>query len=349
MPVKATSKERSNRRLEENKFHLGAGYFDLVDEPALGIKTLEDLLVRFPNTGYKLQAYYYLYRMNLVLENTAGMQKYRDLLVAEFPNSEQTKQITDPNFFNVSRENTLRAERLYQYTFEAYQGGFYDAVLENVKDAERRYPGNAFMPKFRYLEIMSMGAKTGVEAMIENLEQYIRDFPQEKDLVELARTTIEFLQESQVSPHVVSETRPQIARQEEPKQPQEPEIDISMFTLDLAAPHYCLIFVEVPEVNTDMMKIRLSDFHRRNFPQDNLRMTDNTWNEDQHLIYIYILRTASIAIGYLDELRASRYVFGTTPKEFYQLMIISAENFETLMRLRNKEAYQLFFETHYNP
>jgi len=64
MPIRAASKERSDKRLEENLYLLGTGYFDLVEEPKLGIQTLEKLLTKFPNTGYKLQAYYYLYRMN---------------------------------------------------------------------------------------------------------------------------------------------------------------------------------------------------------------------------------------------------------------------------------------------
>ncbi len=157
MPIKTAAKERSNKRLEENKFLLGAGYFDLVEEPKMGIKTLEDLLAKYPNTGYKLQAYYYLYRMNLVLNNEPGKQKYRNLLVAEFPDSDQTKQITDPNYYKTAKDNTARAEQLYQYTFEAYDEGYYEAVIENVKDAEKRYPGNALMPRFKYLEIMAQG------------------------------------------------------------------------------------------------------------------------------------------------------------------------------------------------
>ncbi|MDR1951451.1 MAG: tetratricopeptide repeat protein, partial [Bacteroidales bacterium] len=56
MPVRPAAKERSDKRLEENLFLLGIGYFDLVEEPKLGIQTLEKLLQKFPNTDYKLQA-----------------------------------------------------------------------------------------------------------------------------------------------------------------------------------------------------------------------------------------------------------------------------------------------------
>jgi hypothetical protein len=120
-----------------------------------------------------------------------------------------------------------------------------------------------------------------------------------------------------------------------------------MYVANLAKPHYCLLFVNVPEVNTDVLKIRLSDFNRRSYPQDNLIVTANAWDEDYYLIYIYTFKTASIATGYFDELRENKYVFGSIPKEFYQIMLISAENFSTFMKLRNKEAYQLFFEKHY--
>ncbi|MCL2413479.1 MAG: tetratricopeptide repeat protein, partial [Bacteroidales bacterium] len=143
MPVSAAARERSNRRLEDNLFLLGVGYFDLVEEPKLGIQTLERLLERFPNTHYRLQALHYLYRMNMVLGNQTGRAKYRNLLLTEFPNAQQTLQVTDPDFHRVAMENTRRAEMLYQHTFEAYQIGAFDVVIQNARLAEQRYPGNA--------------------------------------------------------------------------------------------------------------------------------------------------------------------------------------------------------------
>lgn len=352
MPIKTAAKQKSDERLEENKFMLGAGYFDLVDEPKMGIATLEDLLKKYPNSGYKLQAYYYLYRMNLVLNNEAGKQKYKNLLISEFPDSDQTKQITDPNYYKTSQENTAKAELLYQYTFEAYSTGYYDAVLSNVQDAEKRYPGNALMPRFKYLETMAKGAQNGVDATILNLEQYIKTYPQEKDMVELARETIEYLktQGTADSTTVSGETSPLASAQTKVEEEEkEPEVDLSMYKEDFAALHYCLIFLNVPEVNTDVVKIRLTDFNRRSFSQDNLRIGSDTWSEDYYLVYAYTFKTASIATGYFDELKKSTYVFSQIPKEFYQIMLISAENFSTFMKLRDKDTYQKFFEKYYNP
>ncbi len=351
MPLKTAAKERSNKRLEENKFMLGAGYFDLVEEPRIGIKTLEELLQKFPNTGYKLQIYDYLYRMNMVLNNEAGKQKYRNLLLSEFPDSEQTKKITDPNYYNTVKENAAKAEQLYGYTLEAYNSGYYDVVLENIQTAESRYPGNMFTPKFKYLEIMSNGSKVGADGTISSLETFTQTYPHEKDLVELARKTIELLRDADLSRLSVStETRPEVAvKQQEEEKPKEPEFDVSMYKVDPAAPHFCLLFVSIPQVNPETLKVKLMDFNRRSYPQDNLKPTGIAWDEDYYLIYIYTFKTSSIASGYYDELKESKYVFASIPKEFYQIMLISAENFTTFMKLRNKDAYQSFFEKNYTP
>jgi tetratricopeptide (TPR) repeat protein len=353
MPLRPAARERSDRRLEENLFLLGVGYFDLVEEPKLGIQTLERLLQKFPNTDYKLQTYYYLYRMNLVMGNQAGRDKYRDLLLREFPNAEQTRQITDPDFYRSARENTQRAELLYQYAFEAYQGGFYDAVIENVREAERRFPGNAHMPRFRYLEAMATGRQEGAEAIIQNLEQFIRNYHHEKELTELARTTIEFLSQTLSASQLaaVQDAQKQQAEQDAQAQVQkEPEHDVSMFSINLAAtPHYTMILLNIPEVNPDVFKVRLADFNRRSFGQDNLRVYGEKWDDGLYLIYIGTLGTVSIAQGYLEELQKSAYVLGGTPKEFYEIMLITTDNFQTLMQLRNLEVYRYFYEQNYNP
>ena len=344
MPVGRAARERSDRRLEDNLFLLGVGYFSLVEEPQLGIQTLERLLERFPNTHYRLQALHYLYRMNMVLGNQAGRNRYRNLLLAEFPNAQQTLQVTDPEFHRVAMENTRRAELLYQHTFEAYQLGAFDVVIQNVRLAEQRYPGNALMPKFRYLEAMASGAQQGKEAIIQNLEQFIRDFNHERELADLARTTIEILLQGDVW------EQQQILAHQEIQEPviAEPEHDISMFTFNAAAPHYTLLFVNVPEVNTNFLKIRLNDFSRRDFSQHNLVVSGQAWSNEQRLILIRAHRTASIAQDFLENLRDSRYVFGAIPEESYSLMIISTENFQTLMRLRNLEAYLYFYRQYYN-
>ena len=352
MPVSAAARGRSNRRLEENLFLLGVGYFDLVDEPQLGIQTLERLLERFPNTHHRLQALHYLYRMNMVLGNQAGRARYRNLLLAEFPNAQQTLQVTDPDFHRVAMENTRRAEMLYQHTFEAYQLGNFDIVIQNARLAEQRYPGNALMPRFRYLEAMASGAQQGIEAMIQNLEQFIRDFHHERELADLARTTIEFLSQglSEPQPVTIGESLEQQAL-EEIQRPvsAEPKHNISMFTFNTETPHYTLLFVNVPEVNTDFLKIRLEDFNRRNFAQNNLRISGEIWDNQHYLISIQTHGTSSIAQRFLEDLRNSAYVFGAIPADSYSLMIISAENFQTLMRLRNLEVYRYFYEQYYNP
>ncbi len=172
--------------------------------------------------------------------------------------------------------------------------------------------------------------------------------------MELAQATIEYLTQSQSQSGnnfaTTAATRPESNVQADTAtQSQEPKYDISMFTVDPGAPHYCLVFLNIPEVNTDIMKIRLADFNRRSYSQDNLRISGENWDEDYYMVYIYTLKTASIAQGFLEELRESKYVFGSVPKEFYTIMLIHAENFMTFMKLRNKEAYQYFFEQNYNP
>jgi hypothetical protein len=122
-----------------------------------------------------------------------------------------------------------------------------------------------------------------------------------------------------------------------------------MFVVNLAAPHYCLVFLSIPEVTPQTISVRLADFNRRSYGQDSLRVSGELWETGLYLVYIQTHKTVSIARGYLDDLRNSRYVFGQVPKEFYQAMIISSENFQTLMNLRNLEVYKYFYEINYNP
>ena len=185
MPVGAVARERSNRRLEQNLFLLGVGYFNLVEEAELGIQTLERLLERFPNTQYRLRAFHYLYRMNMILGNQAGRDRYRNLMLTEFPNADLTLQITDPDFHRVARENTRRAELLYQHTYlrialELPLKRLIVGGLERVYELGRVFRNEGIStrhnPEFTLLELYE--AYTDYHGMMELCEVMLKEVAQ---------------------------------------------------------------------------------------------------------------------------------------------------------------------------
>ncbi|GHU85672.1 gliding motility protein [Bacteroidia bacterium] len=342
IPYTFEEKQASDKRLEENKYLLGINYFDLVEEAKLGATTLEEVLIQYPNTIHKLQIYYYLYRMYLTLDDTKNMTKYKNLLIQEFPDSEQTKQVTDPNYYNNVKANTLNASNLYEYTFESYSLGMYDAVLSNVAEAERRYPGNIYMPKFKFLEAMSSGSN-GVHVAISKLENFITTYPEETQLVDIAKSTISYYK-------TIDNT--QLTASESNKPTHEDGIDKnyiehSMYKYDAGAEHFCVIFIDVPAVNEEILKIRLSDFNRRFYNDDKLNVLSENYNNNQVIIIIKTLKTAIIAMDYATNLSESSYVFNSIAKDHVKTIIISKDNFSIFQNLKNFDAYQLFYNENY--
>jgi hypothetical protein len=340
-------KAKSDTNLEKNKFFLGINYFNLVDEAKLGIEELEGLLKRYPNTDYKLQTYHYLYRMYAAIGDNPNSEKYKNLIINEFPNSEQAKQVADPEYDKKQKATKLDAENLYAYTFEAYSIGAYDAVLTNVTEAEARYPGNTYLPKFRFLEAMASGNVNGIDTMMNKLQKFVSDFPEENILTARANEILGNLKEQKQEELAKNEANKVVNKEEIASENNTAvKVDFSMYEHAKDAKYYCVIVLKERQSRVDFVKTRLTDFNRLQFPKLKLSIDSERFSQEEFLVYLSEFSDEKQAKEYTDELQSSNYVFGSVASE-KKVYFISVENFNTLKNLKNIDAYDAFYKEMY--
>ncbi|MDR2511917.1 MAG: tetratricopeptide repeat protein [Bacteroidales bacterium] len=340
-------KVKSDINLEKNKFLLGINYFNLVDEAKLGIEALEELLKHYPNTDYKLQAYHYLYRMYAAIGDNFHSEKYKNLIINEFPNSEQAKQVADPEYDKKQKATKLDAENLYDYTFEAYSIGAYDVVLTNVAEAEARYSGNVYLPKFRFLEAMASGNVKGIDTMMNKLQKFVSDFPEESSLTARA---------NEILGNLTKQKQEELTKNEENKEVGDDgntlennstvKVDFSMYEYAKDAKYYCIIVLKEKQNRVDFVKLRITDFNRLQFPKLKLTVHSERFSQEEFLVYLSEFQDEKQAKEYATELQNSNYVFGTISSE-KKIYFISIENFNTLKNLKNVDVYDAFYKEKY--
>ncbi|MEZ0540136.1 type IX secretion system periplasmic lipoprotein PorW/SprE [Fibrella arboris] len=183
IPFSADALQKSNDQLESALFRQGKLYKFQLDQPLQAMTTLDRLLVRYPNSSYKPEAYYL---MHLSAEQAGKPSPWRDKLLTEFPTSSYAKLLTAAGSQSTLTSNTengkggvneIAANQTYTNLYELYQSGNSTEALARVEAALGTFGGSKIADKMALLRIVLIGRVQGVDAYRQALTEFVRDYP----------------------------------------------------------------------------------------------------------------------------------------------------------------------------
>ncbi len=167
----------SNAQIADALYEMIHIYQNKLEDETLAEETYQEFRRRFPMDERLLELYYRQYLNKLKVNDAAGAQPYKDLILAEFPESEEANIVTDPNYFARLQRMAVEQDSLYQVTYEQYKKGGFAAVKSNKVYAEENYPFSPLMPKFLFLNAVAVAKTEGQPAFIEALRDMVTCYP----------------------------------------------------------------------------------------------------------------------------------------------------------------------------
>lgn len=172
IPTSAKAINDLKMQRDTTELSLGMDYYDKFDDYALATTTLEHLISTPPkDENVLLRAYYNLYRMNAD-NNVVISEKYKNLVLNEFPNTIYAEFILNPEA-DFSEENSPEVLALYLETFDAYKAEEYELVKEKSSQAFEEFPLSKIIAKFALLNTFADAALEGEEKYREGLERIL--------------------------------------------------------------------------------------------------------------------------------------------------------------------------------
>jgi tetratricopeptide (TPR) repeat protein len=311
---------------------LGSLYRDRLDDFKSSIEILESLLEKYPDAPEELETFYQLYLSALSAGDHARAEKYKALLIAQYPNSRFARVLSDPNF---AAEQMSERDRLIQYYDETqilFTQGKHEEVLARIRDLENKFgTNNELMAKFDLLKAMSMGAQVGKDAYVDGLKYVIARYPntdeerKAKDMLLLLGGT--------GSGKSYGETG----------------LESATYTMKENALHFAIVYVSnQEEISLSDTKIALAEFHKKYFQLDNLKMASLVFDPSKNhsLVLVRSFNTKEKAMTYYET--AIR-----NPKDFlpdnaiFEVYPITQENYREVIKARSLKEYKEFFEANY--
>lgn len=148
-------------------------YRDKVQDEALAIEAMQQLENRNATHPDLLDTYYgyYLYALRYDQQDQAA--QWRQKITTYYPTSTQAQIVAQPDYFDKLKRMAQEQDSLYAHTYTAYTRAQYDIVKSNTQYAEREYPLSPLMPRFLFLNAISVARTEGQEPFIASLQHIV--------------------------------------------------------------------------------------------------------------------------------------------------------------------------------
>ena len=160
----------------------------LEDFDAAGFQFAE-LLRRYPDNIYRLDAYYNLYLMNMRNGDRTQAEYYRSMILSEFADSKYGQAMQDPNYLENLKNMEKVQERMYEQAYENYLNNNNAAVHGAYAEMMRTYPLSKLMPKFMFIDALAYVTERNYDKFKETLKEMLQRYP-ETDITPTASSMV---------------------------------------------------------------------------------------------------------------------------------------------------------------
>ncbi len=153
-------------------------YQDKVGDQTLADETFNELIRRFPNDKRLVDLYYMQYLNCLKADNQTEAAHYRSEIMRLFPDTKQATIVSQPDYFERLQRMAAEQDSLYETTYKHFATGDYGVVKQNTQYAETEYPLSPLMPRFLFLNAVSVAKTDGQEAFVTALRDMVARYPE---------------------------------------------------------------------------------------------------------------------------------------------------------------------------
>jgi tetratricopeptide (TPR) repeat protein len=196
LPLTPPLLAQSNKRIFDAYLDIANFYRDVLDDKKEAIAAYELLLNRFPDNGNAPAIYYNLYRLYSE-SNPALSDKYKNLLVKNFPETPFAKTILDPEYSKHLSEDDTGFSTLYNKVYDLYATKQYPQVVSAADALIAQYPNNRYAAQIYYLRAFAAGHQEPLTPFTNDLQQIVTKYPADKLITPLVNQHLAYITANQ--------------------------------------------------------------------------------------------------------------------------------------------------------
>lgn len=185
IPFTDEQKQTAHDVIQEGLYNMAVILKDKLEDYGAATTIFDRLLRDYPDNVYRLDTYYNLYLMFIRSNNVTMANRYRAMILNDFPDSKYGMALRNPNYIESLRNMEKEQNRLYEDAYEAYMSNDNSRVHAVYDKVAADYPLSKLMPKFMFLHALAFVTERNSEQFNATLRTLLERYP-DTDLTPLA-------------------------------------------------------------------------------------------------------------------------------------------------------------------
>ena len=351
LPLTDSAMQESHKRIENALYNASKIYKEKFGDYPKAINSYEDLNKRYPNSDYQLLSYYDLYILNTLIKDIPQAEKYKNLIISKYGNTNYARLLQNPNFVKEQEEIRKRDEQLYANTYDAFMRGEWSTVQRNATNFINENSDSDLVPNFDFLNTMCTARNADTTQFKMALLDFIDRHPKH-ELKQAAENLLAYFGTGDIDALIADlKSRPEVVKQqqsEDGKSPYSEEIVEAEYKFDEMAEHYYVVYFKSEQVDDKRLAFEIRNFNIFNFNMRTFNVVTSTFNSNYSMITVRPFRNMRQSVNYSKMIANSEDVFNKLRNVDYKIFVISADNFKLLTESRNLNSYMEFYNENYN-
>jgi hypothetical protein len=282
------------------------------------------------------------------------MQKYMDLIISRFPDTNYAKLLQNPNYIHELEQKRKADEQFYMDTYDKYMDGRCDVVFTNTRRFLNENSDNELVPNFEFLNTLCVGKTSDTIEFKASLVNFMQKYSNH-DLSTVAQNILEYFGSTDIQALIAElKSRPEVVRariddsKDKDADDRSEELkEESQYAFDENAEHYYVIYVKTSDVDIKRLSFEVRNFNIFTFSMRTFHVVNSMFNSNYELITVRAFRNQRQASNYSKMIANSEDVFSKLQNADYKSFIISADNFNKLQKNKSIDGYLNFYKENY--
>lgn len=197
IPFTEEQMAESHAVLSQGLYKAGILEVEKLENYTLALATLQRLLNDYPEFEQKDDIYYHLFLLMGRMGNMEEADRYRRLLISEYPEAKTAILLANPNYEMIAIYGKEMEDSIYMATYNAYLQDDYEEVDRNYKYSTDNFPEGANRAKLLFVHAMSQLYTGHRTEFMDELKELVQKYPKD-EITEMAQYIVKGLQEGRL-------------------------------------------------------------------------------------------------------------------------------------------------------
>ena len=340
IPVTPQQIEKSNAEIATALFNMGMIYKDKVEDYAMAVKTFDEFANRFPTDERRLETYFQSYMLESKNGNPTKAEAYKNKLISEFPTSKYVEVISQPDYFDRMTRMYREQDSLYNLTYNAYNTSDFRTVKKNVEFVKKNYPLSTLMPKFMFLNALSVGKTEKQDVFETSLNDVVEKFP-ESDVSAMSKDILALIKQGREATTGTSHGTLLSRREQAIKQSEIDAVD-RQYSSEKGTKHRLLLVTSADVQAMNKLLYNIAAYNFSSFMVKDFDLTTGKLDSVRNSLSVTNFESYQEVEWYVNSITNNTTLSALMNELKTEKVIISEENYGILRSLSSLEDYFAF-------